>query len=181
MEIEGELSEAEGYLRAMDVEFRTMASVDKRSAQQKVTDYKDEFRQMQQSYQTSKFNAEATALKSGANARTKLVTANQKLDQSTVTLEQSRMILHQTEQIGNTILTDMENQKETLMSAQDKVKETRQFTTDAKGILRMMGNRAFMHKICIWFTIIFLAAVIGTISYCGFIGQCSLGSSKGKN
>jgi hypothetical protein len=36
VEIEGELSESEGYIRAMEIEFRTMSSVEKRGAQQKV-------------------------------------------------------------------------------------------------------------------------------------------------
>ena len=35
VEVEGELSETEGYLRAMDVEYRTVSSTDKRSAQEK--------------------------------------------------------------------------------------------------------------------------------------------------
>lgn len=59
-------------------------------------------------YQSVKFNAESLALKGGSSARTKLLNANQKLDQSTATLEQSRMILAQTEIIGTTIITDME-------------------------------------------------------------------------
>lgn len=177
------MSEAEGYLRAMDVEFRTMSSVDKRTAQQKVNDYKEEYKQMLQRYQSAKFNAEAQALKGGPSSRTKLLTANQRLDQSTATLEQSRQILAQTEQIGNTILTDMESQKETLQGASEKVKETKQFTLDAKGILRTMGNRAVMHKCCVYFTILILAAVIIVISYCGFINtQCTNpNSNKGKS
>ena len=63
VEIESELSEAEGYLRAMDVEFRTMSSVEKKGAQQKVTDYREEYRNLTSSFQSEKFKAEATALK----------------------------------------------------------------------------------------------------------------------
>eukprot|EP01031_Cornospumella_fuschlensis_P010633 gene10633-13015_t len=48
VEVEGELSEAEGYLRAMDVEFRTLSAQDKRAAQQKVTEYREELRRLQQ-------------------------------------------------------------------------------------------------------------------------------------
>ncbi len=107
VEIDGELSEAEGYLRAMDVEFRTMASIEKKSAQQKVTDYREEFRKMTQNFQSSKFQAESLALKGGSAARTKLLTANQRLDQSTASLEQSRILLGQTENIGDTIISDM--------------------------------------------------------------------------
>jgi len=169
VDIEGELSEAEGYLKAMDVEYRTMASNDKRAAQQKVTDYKEEYRMMQQNYQTAKFQAESLALKGGPSSRTRLLQANQRLDHSTSTLEQSRRLVGQTEKIGDSILADMEMQKETLMDAQSKVKETKGFTVEAKRVLRLMGNRAFMHKCCVWFTIIFLAAIIGVVAYFGFL------------
>lgn len=169
VEIEGELSEAEGFLRAMDVEFKTMAANEKRTAQQKVNDYKQEHRQMQNNFQTAKYKAESLALKGGPNARTKLLNANQKLDESTATLEKSRNILNQTEAIGDTIITDLESQKETLVDARDKVKETKRFTVDAKQILRMMGNRALMHKACVMLTIVLLFGAIIGIGYVGIV------------
>lgn len=169
VEIEGELSEAEGYLRAMDIEFRAMSSAEKRSAQQKVSEYRDELKQLQQHFQTAKFNAESEALKNSPAARNKILTANQKLDQSTATLEKSRQIIAETDSIGETIITDMTKQKETLMDAREKVRETKSYTVDAKRILRMMSNRAVMHKICVIFTIIVLAAGIGSLAYFGFI------------
>lgn len=171
VEVEGELSEAEGYLKAMDVEFRSLASVEKKGAQQKVVDYREEYNHLVQRYQTTKHNAESMALKSGATARTKLLNANMRLDQSTATLDQSRMILAQTEQIGGNILTNMEGQRETLMDAHAKVKETREFTLDARQVLRMMGTRAVMHKCFVMFTIIALLGVIGVIIYYGFVSK----------
>lgn len=168
-EIEGELSELEGYLKAMDVEFRSISSVEKRNTQQKLIGFREEFRVMMQKYKTSKFNAEALALKGGPGANAKLINSNQKLDNSTALLEQSRTILNQTEKVGSTILTDLESQKETLMTAQEKVNETRGFTVDAKKILRSMGFRSVRHKICMIFTIIILAIVIVIIGYYGFV------------
>mmetsp|Transcript_11046 Transcript_11046/g.16837 ORF Transcript_11046/g.16837 Transcript_11046/m.16837 type:complete len:249 (+) Transcript_11046:68-814(+) len=169
VDIDSELAEAEGYLRAMDVEFRAMVGSEKKSASQKVADYRDEYRQMIQSFQNTKQKAESEALKSGPAARTKLVTANQRLDQSTATLESSRMIIAQTEDVGNTIMTDLEGQKETLQGAQSKVQETRQFTLDAKSVLRMMGRRAVMHNLCMMLIIFILFGVICIIIYYGFI------------
>jgi hypothetical protein len=167
IEIEGELSEAEGYLRAMDIEFRSLASADKRSAQQKVNDYREEIKRLHQQHQSSKFNAESIALKAGPSARGKLLTSNQKLDQSTAALEQSRMLIAQAENTGNVILTDMESQKELLTDAHGKVKETRDFTVEARRVLRSMGNRAIMHKLCVMLTIVGLAAAIGAVAYYG--------------
>eukprot|EP01039_Chlorochromonas_danica_P004334 gene4334-4755_t len=167
VEIEGELSEAEGYLRAMDVEFRTMSSADKRSAQQKVADYREELRRLQQSFTSSKSNAEAVALTKGPAARSKLLNANQRLDESTAVLEQSRQLVAQTETIGNTVITDLGSQREKLVDAKEKVQETRNFTTEARRVLRMMGNRAIMHKIFVTVLIVGLAAAIVAVGYYG--------------
>lgn len=169
VEIEGELSEAEGYLRAMDVEFRTMSSADKRGAQLKVNDYREEYKQMVQHFQTSKISAESLALKGGPQARTRLLNANKRLDDSTASLEQSRQLVAQTGTIGDTIIGDLESQKEKLGDAKEKVSETKEFTMDAKRILVMMGNRAIIHKLCVMFTIVALAAGIGCIGYFGII------------
>jgi vesicle transport through interaction with t-SNAREs protein 1 len=169
VEIEGELSEAEGYIRAMDVEFKTMAVNEKRNAQQKVNDYKAEHKQLTTNFQAAKYKAESLALKGGPNARTKLLNANQKLDSATATLEQSRNILYQTEAIGDAVITDLEGQKEKLVDAREKVKDTKRFTVDAKHILRMMGNRALMHKACVMFTILLLFGAIIGIGYYGIV------------
>lgn len=168
VDIEGEISEAEGYVKAMEVHCNSLKG-DKRIYQTKVKDYKEEYQQLIQRYKSTRFEAESLALKGGSAARSKLLTSNQKLDQSTQVLEQSRNILHNTEHIGNTVLTDLESQKEKLEHAQTKVKETKEFTYDAKSILQSMGTKAMMHKICIIFTIVILAIIIGIIFYYGII------------
>jgi uncharacterized protein YdcH (DUF465 family) len=153
----------------MDIEFRTMTSADKRSAQQKVNEYREELKNLQQNYQTTKFNAESIALKTSPASRTKLLNANQKLDNSTNTLEKSRQVIANTEKVGETIITDMENQKELLKDARTKVKETKTFTSEARRVLRQMGNRAILHKIFIYFLILGLFAAIIATGYYGIV------------
>jgi len=171
VDMEGELSEAEGYLRAMDIEFRSMATSDKRSSQQKVTEYREELRNLHNSFQTSKANAEALALKSSSSARTKLINLNQKLDASTATLEKSRAIIADTENIGDQIITDMESQKEKLQDAKEKVKDTKSLTSEARRVLRTMGYRNVMHKICVACTIVILFGAIVGIGYWVFASK----------
>lgn len=174
VEIEGEISEAEGYVKAMEVEFRTMASSDKRTVQQKVNDYKKEYGDLVDNFKSVKRQAEAAALKSNGNspaARTKLLTANQKLDNSTATLQKSQAILADTENIGSKIITDLESQREVLEGARDKVQETKGFTDQAKKVLRTMGNRAVMHKLCVMFTILVLLGAICGLIYYKFEGK----------
>jgi vesicle transport through interaction with t-SNAREs protein 1 len=153
----------------MDVEFRTMMNADKKNASQKVTEYRDEFKQLRQNFDNTKHQAEAEALKTGPAARNRLVTANQRLDDSTMRLEQSRMLIGQTEQVGNTIITDLESQKETLQDASKKVQETKQFTVDARGVLKDMTRRALMHKLACLLVIITLLGLIGVTAYYGIL------------
>jgi len=167
VEIDGEIAEAEGYLRAMDVEFRTMSSMEKKNAQTKLTDYREELRQLQGTYNSAKSGAESLAIRGAPSSRAKLLNANQRLDQSTATLEQSRQMLAKTQVIGDTVLSDLESQKDTLMDAQSRVHETRSLANDAKRILRSMGQRAILHKICVAFTILVLAGAIVAVGYYG--------------
>ena len=153
----------------MDVEFRAMIGPDKKSTSQKVAEFREEYRQLLQNFQTTKHKAETQALTNGPAARQKLITANQRLDQSTQLLEQSRMLVAQTEGVGNVIIDDLALQKETLYGAKGKVEETKQFTLDAKGILKMMGRRAILHKIIMVFIILFLFAMICVVIYYGFM------------
>ena len=153
----------------MDVEFRTMVGNDKKSASEKVSDYRAEYTQLTKSFQNTKQKAESDALKSSPAARNRLVAANQRLDQSTAMLENSRMLIAQTEETGNVIMSDLGQQKETLQGAQSRVQETKQFTMDAKGVLQMMGRRAIIHNLLMMFIILVLFGVICVIIYYGFI------------
>ena len=155
----------------MDVEFRTMIGADKKTASQKVTEYRDEYKQLIQLYQTTKQKAETLALQSGASSRNKLITANQRLDQSTLTLENSRQIIAQTEGIGSGIITDLEGQREQLKNATSNTQEIKQFTFDAKNVLISMGRRAIVHNICMMLTILILFGIICVIIYYGFVAK----------
>ena len=135
VDIEAELSEADGYLRAMDVEFRTMSSIEKRSTQQKVNDYKEEMKGLQRQFWDAKAKKESALRGTTSDSRNKLLTTNEKLDQSTATLEQTRVILAQTDNIGTTIISDLESQKEKLQSSKETVKETKSFTMEVRSIV----------------------------------------------
>ena len=155
----------------MDTEFRAMVANDKKAAGAKVTEYREEYRQILENFRNTRSKAESAALKSGSGARDKLINANQRLDHSTATLEQSRMLVAQSEQIGTGIATDLQRQKETLVSAKEKVQETKAFTTDAKGILQIMGRRNVYHKIIMMVIIICLFGAICATFYYGFIAN----------
>jgi vesicle transport through interaction with t-SNAREs protein 1 len=169
IDIEGELSEADGYLRAMDIEFRTMSSIAKRSTQQKVNDYKEELKDLHRQFWDAKAKKESAFLRGDSgHSRNKLLTTNEKLDQSTATLEQTRIILAQTDNIGTSIILDLENQKEKITASKETVKETKDFTLEAKRVLKMISRKAIYHKIGVGVLIIVLLGAIIGVGYEGF-------------
>ena len=168
VDVEFELSEAESYCRAMDVEFRMMPSADKKTASSKLNEYKDEYKQLLQTFTSTKQAAEAEALKSSSSNRAHLISANQRLDNTTASLEESRRIIASTEDIGGKIMADMENQKEMLIGAKENVDQTKDITWNAGEILKEMARRAIYNKICLLLVITFLAGLIGITIYYGF-------------
>ena len=158
-------------MRAMDIEFRTMPSSDKKTISIKINEYKEEVKLLNEKFSQTKYEAEALALKTGSVSKSKLISSNQKLDNSTATLEQSRQLIAQTDMIGNNIIIDMENQKETLIGASAKVDETIGFTADAKSLLISMGYRAIRHTVCVGTVIFILAGFIALIIYFTFIDK----------
>lgn len=171
VEIEGEISEAESYVRAMDVEHRNIMGADKRDFVDRVRNYRDELKDLNQRFTKVKFQAESEAVKKGSSdSRTKLLSANAKLDKSSDTLLQSRALVGETEDVGTAILTDLKEQKETLQGAGSNVIETRGFTLEARRILKRMRERAFWNKACIYIWIVLLFIAIVCIILFGFIG-----------
>jgi hypothetical protein len=55
------------------------------------------------------------------------------------------------------------------VDAKGKVQETKQFTTDARGILRMMGRRNVYHKLIMITIILVLFGAIDCTFYYGII------------
>jgi len=169
VDIEIEISEARGYLKALEVETKSVITSDKRGMVSKVSGYTGELNTTEENYKKAKFDAEMKCSKNGAGDRERLVRNNDRLDNSTRTLENSRMIAAQTSQIGNVIMTDMESQREQLEDAHSRVKETQQYTMDAKGVLKMIYTRAVVHKICVYFTIVLLFSLIIIVIYYGWL------------
>jgi vesicle transport through interaction with t-SNAREs 1 len=171
VDVECELVEAEAYIRAMDIEFRSIPSGEKKATSIKVNEYKEELKQLGISFSKTRRDAEEVAMKAGSASRAKLIAANQKLDKSTAALEQSRQLIAQSDALGNNILSDMENQKEQLIESKVKVDETIGFTENARAVLITMGNRALRHTACVAFVIFLLAGLNALTIYFAFIDK----------
>ena len=64
-------------------------------------------------------------------------------------------------------MTDMYGQREQLLNAQKKVKETHTMAGDAKQILSSMAWRAFTNKLCLYFVILVLIGANCGLAYYG--------------
>jgi len=172
IDIEGEITEAEGFKKALEIELRSIIVGDKKGMQTKLIDYNKELKGIVEEYRKSKFDAEKKALTSennNAQSRAKLMKNTTKLHNSTKTLENSRMLVAQTEGIGSTIMSDLEGQKELLESSHENVKSANQYAGDSKYVLRMIGNRAIIHMISMYLINIILFGLICIVIYYGFI------------
>eukprot|EP00618_Florenciella_parvula_P014426 CAMPEP_0119478494 /NCGR_PEP_ID=MMETSP1344-20130328/8208_1 /TAXON_ID=236787 /ORGANISM="Florenciella parvula, Strain CCMP2471" /LENGTH=233 /DNA_ID=CAMNT_0007512671 /DNA_START=63 /DNA_END=764 /DNA_ORIENTATION=- len=86
-------------------------------------------------------------------------------------LEESRRIIGETEEIGDQVMGDMENQRHQLLSAHEKVLETRGFISDARQTLSTMGWRELQHKAMLVAIIILLFASICLVLWFRFINK----------
>lgn len=176
VDLEGEISESDGYLKAMEVcvhsirmDTENVTPAEKvffLSSFQRHSDelqhVKSLFNNIKNQYQTS-LNVSNTS-KSGSSS-----SSSQSLHESTRMLEESRRVLHQSQAVSDEVIIDLEHQKESLLSSQNHVKQTTQVTNDAKAILKQMRTTIWLKKIRIYVIIVVLAVTIALIVYFGII------------
>ena len=100
---------------------------------------------------------------------TKLVETMGDLNSQTSMIADTQRICNDTEFVGANILGTMSTQREQLINANDRVKETRSYAGQARSMLKTMGRRAFFYRIFLYFVILALLAGNCTILYYGYI------------
>ena len=132
----------------------------------KVNGYSNELNTLKSSFQRQQSFILATPqTNNNSNNNNSSLTNITKLHESTAMLEETRRHLHHTHTIGDEVLTDLEAQKEVLISSHSKVKDTSNITTQASSILTNMHRRSWLKKLCLYAIIIVLAIVIILLSY----------------
>ena len=164
-------------LRAMDVEFRTMVSSDKKSASSKVIHYRDEVRKATAYLRTLKDSVNLSYLKSESEQSRKTAMnrkkgenhINTKIDNSlnnaTQALENSRKLVANSEDIGTNILLTLEDQREKFDQVESQLKGTKSTADRARRILRSMAIKALLNKFFLYIVIVFLAFLISVCAY----------------
>ena len=176
VECEGELSELEGFVKAMEIEVNSMIFSEKQHSQQKLEGYAEEYREALLSFEELRRVAKAAIIKNEMNSATRraLVADNDRLDQFTNGILQSKSVVAETELIGNVITSDLENQREKLLGAGENVRETKEYTQVARRVLNIMSNRDFTYKLFLFFLSFLLFLIIWMLTYYGFMSKKKL-------
>jgi vesicle transport through interaction with t-SNAREs protein 1 len=171
VEAEGEISEMEGFLKAMEIDVSTMMSTDRKFNQQKLDGYGEEFKHVLNTFETVRLAAETATRRNTIDSENRklLMNRNEYLDKSTKNIQSSNVIVSETEQIGTGIISDLQSQKEGLLYAQENVQGTTQITLQARSFLKLMMNRALMQKVFLLALIILLFIIIWMLIYYGLI------------
>ncbi|OQR81335.1 hypothetical protein ACHHYP_16493 [Achlya hypogyna] len=170
--------EAQRCLKLMAVEVRGRPPTLRKEMQAKINVYRDEIAGFQRDLERAMLlgTAPPTAAATGNDLARydRIVTNTNRLQRSSDQLEQSKRIVAETEQIGITVMDTLAQQRETLLSAHDKVRETRELTGDARRVLVRMGQRVLTNKITLWFVIVVLVISICLVFYHDFIHPISM-------
>ena len=148
-----------------------MLSADKQHSQRKLEGYYEEYMTAVEAFKELRLSTHAAAKKNEATTSTRkaLVTSNERLDQSTYSLQQAKQTVSETEQIGDSIVNDLENQREKLIGAGENVTGTKESTHTARRALNLISKRVLIQKIFLLVLILLLFITIWVLLYYGII------------
>jgi hypothetical protein len=173
VECEDELSEIEGFWKAMEVEVQEMISTDKQYNQRKLDGYAGELKQLRDVYKELRNKSNIVSQKNDATSikRRALLDANDRLDKSTKSIQKSQFSINDTEQVGYVIIADLESQREKLTGAGINVDETKGITHSARRVLNQISNRVLMQKLSLLVLILILFCAIWLLFYYGILSR----------
>ncbi|CAF1080420.1 unnamed protein product [Rotaria magnacalcarata] len=117
----------------------------------------------------SGFDAEADKL--GQQQRDLLLRGHSSLVRTGESLHISRQTAHETEQLGNEIMSDLITQRESLLRTQDKLNEGGEHLNAGRKTLRLMYNRVIMNKVLLITVVLVELGILGGIIYWKFFSK----------
>ena len=165
------LQDATEALRHMDMESRQQGPSEKQRMQAKIRTYRNDITTLkkdltreellgerQEQYDQQRGGGSYGKLNGGQ--RDRLDATSARLDGTTATLHAARQQVAETEGIATGVSDNLRSQREQLLNAHGRVRETTQYTQDARSVLKAMGRRAITNKIVLWLVILALFAAI---------------------
>ncbi|CAF1594511.1 unnamed protein product [Rotaria sp. Silwood1] len=117
----------------------------------------------------SGFDSEVDKL--GQQQRDLLLRGHGSLVRTGETLQVSRQTAHETEQLGNEIMSDLTTQREALLRTQNKLNEGSENLKAGSKTLRLMYSRVIMNKVLLITIILIELGILGGIIYWKFFSK----------
>jgi vesicle transport through interaction with t-SNAREs 1 len=173
------IKEIERTIKAMEVQAKAAPPSSRRNLQDTITELKADLSKIRQSVQKANDSLSRTDLFDGAKAtkiaekdiRDKALVAAETTGRTTQKLQQATTMLNETQDIGVSVIDNMQGQREALLRTKNKAGNVNDLTYTARGILRGMQARAVTNKFLLGFAILLLLACIGGVVYYGYFAN----------
>eukprot|EP00887_Chlorella_sp_A99_P005401 scaffold1.g5401.t1 len=100
-----------------------------------------------------------------AGQRERLLTSTQRLEKTSDRIQQGRQQLLETEELGVSVLTDLQRQRETILHSRDTLAGVDVSISRSRQILQTMSRRIVQNKVIMWAIIALLAFAIILVLY----------------
>lgn len=90
------------------------------------------------------------------------------LERTGESIARSTQVAIETENIGTEVISELNDQRETLLRAKNRLTNTDEQLDRTRSILRKMKNNVLYNKLILIMIIILEAAILGTVSYLKF-------------
>mmetsp|Transcript_24349 Transcript_24349/g.57854 ORF Transcript_24349/g.57854 Transcript_24349/m.57854 type:complete len:284 (+) Transcript_24349:243-1094(+) len=97
--------------------------------------------------------------------RTRMQATSQRLEDSTERVKESRKTARDTEMVGQDIISELRQQRETLLHARDGVREVDQNLGESRRLVKVMQKRMQQNKCFMWAVVAVVAIIIITIVF----------------
>nr|CCA25132.1 conserved hypothetical protein [Albugo laibachii Nc14]CCA25766.1 conserved hypothetical protein [Albugo laibachii Nc14] len=174
-QVEAAITEVKRCLKLMSVELRGKPAQLRNQMQGKLSVYRNEMDGMIRDYERAKLRARENKALSSSSRKgpdalyERVQSSTHRLQRSSTQLDQSRRLVAETEQIGVSVLDSLSQQRESLLSAHQKVRETQDVTRDTRKLLKLMTRRILKNHVILWSVIVLLVIAICVVIYQDFI------------
>lgn len=177
-EIKSGLEDAEGLIRKMDLEARSLQPSVKAILLTKLREYKSDLNNLKAEVKrisSSNLNnatreelletGRADSLSASADQRGRLLMSTERLNQSTDRIKESRRTMLETEELGVSILQDLHQQRQSLLHANNTLHGVDDYIGKSRKILTSMSRRMERNKWVVGSIIVALVLAILLILY----------------
>ncbi|CAH9096704.1 unnamed protein product [Cuscuta epithymum] len=169
------LDEADGLIRKMDLEARSLQPSLKAALLAKLREYKSDLNKLKREVKkltSSSFDQtahevllESDVADGSSNQRERLAMSTERLNQSSGRIMESRRLALETEELGVSILEDLHQQRETLLHSHNQLHGVDEAIDKSKKLLTSMSRRISRNKMIVGAVIAALVVAIIIILY----------------